>query len=85
MQRLPFEGFGMPQVKQEPAVNRSSVSKRWVCSIPWFMGKQHFWPASLRKSRHQEAILGEEAGFEEKHKVVFKEPRTVDYRADFRI
>ena len=26
--------------------------------------------------------LGDESGFEEKHKVVFKEPRTVDYRAD---
>lgn len=27
-------------------------------------------------------MLGEESGFEEKHRVVFKKPRTVDYRAD---
>ena len=26
--------------------------------------------------------MGDESGFEEKHRVVFKEPRTVDYRAD---
>jgi len=26
-------------------------------------------------------ILGEESGFEDKHKVVFKDPHTVDYRA----
>jgi starch synthase len=28
-----------------------------------------------------EVILGDESGFEDKHRVVFKEPHTVDYRA----
>jgi glycosyltransferase involved in cell wall biosynthesis len=28
-----------------------------------------------------QVTLGDESGFEEKHRVVFKEPRTVDYRA----
>jgi alpha-maltose-1-phosphate synthase len=27
-------------------------------------------------------MVGEESGFEDKHRVVFKEPRTVDYRAN---
>jgi len=26
--------------------------------------------------------LGDESGFEKRHRVIFKEPRTVDYRAD---
>jgi len=29
-----------------------------------------------------QVTLGNESGFEEKHRVVFEEPRTVDYRAD---
>ena len=29
----------------------------------------------------RETILGDESGFEEKHRVVFKKPRTADYRA----
>jgi len=28
-----------------------------------------------------EVILGSESGFENKHKVIFNQPRTVDYRA----
>jgi glycosyltransferase involved in cell wall biosynthesis len=29
-----------------------------------------------------EVMLGDESGFEDKHKVIFKVPRTVDYRAN---
>jgi glycosyltransferase involved in cell wall biosynthesis len=29
----------------------------------------------------REAVVGDESGYEEGHKVVFKRPRTVDYRA----
>ena len=29
-----------------------------------------------------QVTLGDESGFEEEHRVLFKEPRTVDYRAD---
>jgi glycosyltransferase involved in cell wall biosynthesis len=28
-----------------------------------------------------EVILGDESGFEDKHRIKFKQPRTVDYRA----
>jgi glycosyltransferase involved in cell wall biosynthesis len=29
-----------------------------------------------------QVTLGDESGFEDKHRLVFKEPRTVDYRAN---
>ena len=35
-----------------------------------------------RKIVVNEVLLGEESGFEDQHKVVFKTPRTVDYRAN---
>jgi glycosyltransferase involved in cell wall biosynthesis len=35
-----------------------------------------------RKIVVNEVLLGEESGFEDQHKVIFKAPRTVDYRAN---
>jgi glycosyltransferase involved in cell wall biosynthesis len=35
-----------------------------------------------RKIVVNEVMLGGESGFEEKHKVIFDKPRTVDYRAN---
>jgi alpha-maltose-1-phosphate synthase len=35
-----------------------------------------------RKIVVNEVVLGAESGFEEQHKVVFSQPRIVDYRAD---
>ena len=35
-----------------------------------------------KKIRVNEVIVGEESGFEDKHTVKFKKPRTVDYRAN---
>jgi alpha-maltose-1-phosphate synthase len=35
-----------------------------------------------RKIVVDQVMLGDESGFEDKHRVFFKEPRTVDYRAN---
>ena len=45
-------------------------------------GETAFLAKVARKIVASEVILGEESGFEEKHKVVFSKPRTVDYRAN---
>ena len=55
---------------------------QWECSILLFMEKQHFLADVAQKIVVNQVTLGDESGFEENHKVVFKEPRTVDYRAD---
>ena len=54
----------------------------WECLIHLFMEKQLSLRNVAQKIVVSHVTLGDESGFEEKHKVVFKEPRTVDYRAD---
>ena len=45
-------------------------------------GETAFLAKVARRIVVNEVILGNESGFENKHKVIFDEPRTVDYRAD---
>jgi len=44
-------------------------------------GETAFLANVAQKIVANEVVLGDESGFEEKHRVVFKEPRVVDYRA----
>ena len=44
-------------------------------------GETAFLANVAQKIVANEVILGDESGFEDKHRVVFKDPRTVDYRA----
>jgi glycosyltransferase involved in cell wall biosynthesis len=44
-------------------------------------GKTAFLAGIAQEVVIREAILDDEAGYEQKHRVVFKNPRTVDYRA----
>ena len=45
-------------------------------------GETAFLANVAQKIVVNEVMLGDESGFEDKHRVVFKEPRTVDYRAN---
>jgi glycosyltransferase involved in cell wall biosynthesis len=45
-------------------------------------GETAFMAGVAKKIVINEVTLGEESGFEDKHKVKFKVPRTVDYRAN---
>ena len=44
-------------------------------------GKTAFLASVAQEIRLKETILGDESGYEDGHKVIFKRPRTVDYRA----
>jgi glycosyltransferase involved in cell wall biosynthesis len=45
-------------------------------------GETAFMAGVAKKIVINEVMLGEESGFEDKHKVKFEIPRTVDYRAN---
>jgi glycosyltransferase involved in cell wall biosynthesis len=45
-------------------------------------GETGFLANVAQKIIVDQVMLGDESGFEDKHRVVFKEPRTVDYRAN---
>jgi glycosyltransferase involved in cell wall biosynthesis len=45
-------------------------------------GETAFLADVAQKIVMSQVTLGNESGFEDKHRVVFKEPRTVDYRAN---
>ncbi len=77
-----LEGFGMPQVEagacQKPVIGIKAMGLLDTL----IHGETAFLAKVARKISVREVMLGEESGFEEKHRVVFKKPRTVDYRAD---
>jgi starch synthase len=76
-----LEGFGMPQVEagacEKPVIGISAMGMLDTL----VHGETAFLANVAQKIIVNEVILGDESGFEEKHKVVFKVPRTVDYRA----
>jgi alpha-maltose-1-phosphate synthase len=77
-----LEGFGMPQVeagscgKPVLGINAMGMLDTLIHEKTAFMANV------ARKISVDEVILGNESGFENEHRVVFKTPRTVDYRAD---
>jgi alpha-maltose-1-phosphate synthase len=77
-----LEGFGMPQV-EAGACEKPVIGIRAMGMLDTLIhGETAFLAKIAQKIVVDHVILGDESGFEERHNVVFKEPRTVDYRAD---
>jgi glycosyltransferase involved in cell wall biosynthesis len=77
-----LEGFGMPQV-EAGACGKPVVSIKAMGMLDTLIhGKTALLAEVAQKIVVNEVVLGGESGFEEKHKVIFNTPRTVDYRAN---
>jgi len=77
-----LEGFGMPQV-EAGACEKPVIGVKAMGMLDTLVhGETAYLAKIARKIVASEAILGEESGFEDSHKVVFSKPRTVDYRAN---
>jgi glycosyltransferase involved in cell wall biosynthesis len=77
-----LEGFGMPQV-EAGACGKPVISIKAMGMLDTLIDRQTAFLANIaQRIVTSEVTLGDESGFEEKHKVKFKEPRTVDYRAN---
>jgi glycosyltransferase involved in cell wall biosynthesis len=77
-----LEGFGMPQV-EAGACGKPVIGINAMGMLDTLIhGKTAFLADIAREIVVNEVTVGSESGFEDQHKVVFKEPRTVDYRAN---
>jgi alpha-maltose-1-phosphate synthase len=77
-----LEGFGMPQV-EAGACGKPVISIEAMGMLDTLIqGKTAFMAKVAKKISVDEVMLGEESGYGEHHRVVFKSPRTVDYRAN---
>jgi glycosyltransferase involved in cell wall biosynthesis len=76
-----LEGFGMPQV-EAGASGKPVIGINAMGMLDTLIhGETAFLANVARKIVVDHVTLGGESGFEEKHDVMFKKPRTVDYRA----
>jgi glycosyltransferase involved in cell wall biosynthesis len=77
-----LEGFGMPQV-EAGACEKPVIGIKAMGMLDTLVdGETAFLASVAQKIVVNQVTLGYESGFEDKHRVVFKEPRTVDYRAN---
>ena len=76
-----LEGFGMPQIEagacEKPVIGINAMAMRDTL----VHGETAFLAEVAQEVVMRETTLGDESGYEEKHRVVFQSPRTVDYRA----
>jgi len=76
-----LEGFGMPQIEAgacgKPVVGIDAMAMQETL----VHNETAFLAGVAQEVVVREATLGEEAGYESQHRVVFKSPRTADYRA----
>ena len=77
-----LEGFGMPQV-EAGACEKPVIGIKAMGMLDTLIdGETAFLANVSKKIVVNEVMLGDESGFEDNYKVTFKEPRTVDYRAN---
>ena len=76
-----LEGFGMIQIEAN-ACEKPVIGIKAMGMLDTLVhGKTAFLAGVAQEIRMKEAIVGNESGYEPQHRVVFKSPRTVDYRA----
>jgi starch synthase len=76
-----LEGFGMPQV-EAGACEKPVLSINAMGMLDTLVHGETALLANIaQRIDVNEVILGDESGFEDNHRVVFNNPRTVDYRA----
>jgi starch synthase len=76
-----LEGFGMPQV-EAGACGRPVIGIKAMAMLDTLVHEKTAFLANVAMEiRLKEAMVGQDQGYEEGHRVVFKAPRTVDYRA----
>jgi alpha-maltose-1-phosphate synthase len=77
-----LEGFGMPQV-EAGACEKPVIGIKAMGMLDTLIdGETAFLANVAQKIVVNEVILGNESGYEDNHRIVFKTPRTVDYRAN---
>ena len=77
-----LEGFGMPQVEAGACGKPVASIKAMGMLDTLVHGETAFLAEIAQRIVINEVTLGDESGFEEKHRVLFENPRTVDYRAN---
>jgi glycosyltransferase involved in cell wall biosynthesis len=76
-----LEGFGMIQVEAN-ACGKPVVGIKAMGMLDTMVhGETAFLASVAQEIRIRETVLGDESGYEAHHKVTFKKPRIVDYRA----
>jgi len=76
-----LEGFGMPQV-EAGACGKAVIGIKAMGMLDTLVhGETALLAGIAQEIRLSEAIVGEESGYEDGHRVVFNKPRTADYRA----
>ncbi len=76
-----LEGFGMIQV-EAGACGKPVIGIKAMGMLDTMVhGQNAFLAGIAQEIRMRETTVGDESGYEEGHRVIFKRPRTVDYRA----